>query len=122
MKNIKTQKVEDRRTFIILSDVVLKVSESGRKRVIKDKAKNVHAGVVGMNNVDINQLDLNQTWMQLKYNPYFTPQFGLYDDENGCLMVFKAPYAILNEQGLWIPEIKNQSYKTVLKPLKELVK
>jgi hypothetical protein len=32
---------------VLLTDVVFKVSEAGRQRVIREKRKNVHAGVVG---------------------------------------------------------------------------
>lgn len=34
-------------TMVILTDCTYKVSEAGRQRVLREKRKNVHAGVVG---------------------------------------------------------------------------
>jgi hypothetical protein len=40
-------KVIDRRERVLLSDVEGKVSEAGRQRVLRERRKNVHAGIVG---------------------------------------------------------------------------
>jgi hypothetical protein len=52
---------------IILHDCVCKVSQAGRRRVLLERRKNVHAGVVGTV-VDVSpRLAFDQ---QLTYNPY----------------------------------------------------
>lgn len=57
-----------------LVGVTFKVSEAGRQRVLREKRKNVHAGVVGM----LTSLDVHPSTLQIaeslltpvKYNPY----------------------------------------------------
>lgn len=62
---------------ISLTDVVFKVSERGRQRVIKNKRKNVHAYICGT--VTEGQSNPNE-WMDLiTYNPYKFEKF--YDGE-----------------------------------------
>lgn len=52
---------------IVLCNATFKVSEAGRQRVIRERRKNVHAGVVG----DIVIIDKGITWGDpVKYNPY----------------------------------------------------
>lgn len=55
-----------------LKDVTFKVSKAGRERVLREKRKNVHAGVVGsfvswMETPDLGKL--------VRYNPYHTETF-----------------------------------------------
>lgn len=53
---------------IVLSNVVFKVSEAGRQRVLRERRKNVHAGVVGYDECRIGHRLL---WGDpVKYNPY----------------------------------------------------
>lgn len=48
VKDLKTGKVDgDHRDVIILTSPQFKVSQAGRKRVLEEKRKNVHAGVRG---------------------------------------------------------------------------
>lgn len=62
---------------ITLTDVVFKVSEKGRQRVIKNKRKNVHAYICGT--IFEGQSNPNE-WMDLiTYNPYKFKKF--YDGE-----------------------------------------
>ena len=58
---------------VSLKDVAFKVSEAGRQRVIKEKRKNVHAGVVGY----LEGFADNSTtgYKQAYYNPYKTRTF-----------------------------------------------
>ena len=58
-----------------LKDVTFKVSEAGRQRVLKEKRKNVHAGVVGY----LEGFTDNSTagYKQAYYNPYKTRTFLL---------------------------------------------
>lgn len=66
-------------TTIKMSDCVFKVSQAGRKRVIQEQRKNVHAGVVGTVlavNLSMDDLDdqLNEL-TELTYNPYLYDSF-----------------------------------------------
>lgn len=68
---------------VTLSNVHGKVSEAGRQRVIREQRKNVHAGIVGM--LDINRYDANistptdyddgTAFGRITYNPYKAPTF-----------------------------------------------
>jgi hypothetical protein len=55
--------------LIWLENVRYKVSEAGRQRVLRERTKNVHAGVVGtlsFPSIDIGPDD----WTPITYNPY----------------------------------------------------
>jgi hypothetical protein len=62
--------------FIFLKDVKFKVSEVGRQRVIREKKKNVHAFVTGIQCNDSMSGDLTKVF----YNPY---KFSSFVNENG---------------------------------------
>lgn len=66
-------------THITLSDAIPKVSEAGRQRVIRERKKNVHAGIVGI----VESLgDMGvQAGQPVTYNPYKFSTFVL----TGCL-------------------------------------
>lgn len=66
-------------THITLSDAIPKVSEAGRQRVIRERKKNVHAGIVGI----VESLgDMGvQAGQSVTYNPYKFSTFVL----TGCL-------------------------------------
>lgn len=61
---------------VALRDVTFKVSEAGRQRVLRDKRKNVHAGVVGTMDsyigVDVRRIceAASITSPRISYNPY----------------------------------------------------
>lgn len=64
-------KVISHRPYVYLDTVQFKVSEAGRQRVLKEKRKNVHAGVVGYYNATPTPLyrsGLKQ--LEVTYNPY----------------------------------------------------
>lgn len=64
---------------ITLTDVMFKVSERGRQRVLKNKRKNVHAYICGTFNEESIPQNQNE-WMDLiTYNPYKFEKF--YDGE-----------------------------------------
>lgn len=58
---------------VLLSDVTFKVSQAGRSRVLAEKRKNVHAGVVG-HMADSDAHDVHSRYMMMgaaiTYNPY----------------------------------------------------
>lgn len=83
--------------FVTLVEATPKVSEAGRQRVLKEKRKNVHAGIVGYlddlrtSEMYFNNLDL-QPW-DITYNPYKYKSFVHTWDETP----FKsAPVVVMN--------------------------
>lgn len=56
-------------TDITLIDCVFKVSEAGRKKVLAQKVKNVHAGVVGYMN-SLVEPEVSGDVIDVTYNPY----------------------------------------------------
>ena len=98
VKSLKTGRVILRTPVIYLTDVELKVSKAGRKRVLKEKRKNVHAGVVGyMEPIGFNSFRCN---IRVTYNPYKQDSFTrVYNGSK----VKKAKSAFL-EKGVWIHE------------------
>lgn len=67
--------VVDHTNHITLRDVVFKVSEAGRLRVLREKRKNVHAGILGY--VTDNDETLTE---RAFYNPY---KYDSFVDANG---------------------------------------
>ncbi len=74
-----TKLVVDHVESILLKDVELKVSEAGRKRVLREGRKNVHAGVKGERIFHLIDKD-DLPWQPAYYNPYkyetFVDRFG----------------------------------------------
>ena len=97
LKNIKTNLVEKWLDFVFLTNVEFKVSFSGRQRVLIEKRKNVHAGVIGTL-IEPSEIS-GISFVKCRYNPYEMEWFMA----NGR-RVTKCRYAILNANGLWISD------------------
>lgn len=91
---------------VTLRDVVGKVSEAGRQRVLKEKKKNVHAGIVGtLVSVDIPPpLEMmNIPMRELTYNPYKYRSFvckhtgEAFDVGSVAYMAHRKVFVPLNE-------------------------
>jgi len=97
VKNRQTGLVVDRSSVVILKDCLLKVSQAGRARVLRDKRKHVHAGVSGT------RIDTvpNGIMRRVTYNPYKTETF-VYCDTG--LPVLSAQFVILNDTGCHVIE------------------
>ena len=54
---------------IVLANATYKVSQAGRKRVLKEKRKNVHAGVMGTI-LGFYNIDDLKSFNEVTYNPY----------------------------------------------------
>lgn len=68
---------------ILIKDVKFFVSEAGRRRVIKEKRKNVHAKIRG---IKIPLIDISQfNRRKIRYNPYRFKTFVYADDESPVL-------------------------------------
>lgn len=82
--------VIDRTTKITLKNCEFKVSEKSRQRVIKEKCKNIHAGVVGyITDETISEFNSNIT-----YNPY---KYSSFVNKENLEPVFNSKFAVLNE-------------------------
>lgn len=69
IKNLKSGLVIGHTLNLTLRNATFKVSEKGRQRVLKEKRKNVHAGVVGY--IDSDTLAYALTGLRCAtYNPY----------------------------------------------------
>ena len=62
---------------LVLDECAFKVSEAGRQRVIREKRKNVHAGVVGTLTNEI----ADNVGAAVTYNPYKYTSFVTRSDE-----------------------------------------
>ena len=80
---------------IVLSDAVTKVSEAGRQRVIREKAKNVHAVVVGR--VALHKMVDIRSFNAVSYNPYKAGHFYFKADQ---FPFYGARSVVLNEAGM----------------------
>ena len=72
VKDLKTGKVNgDHRDVIILTSPHFKVSQAGRKRVLEEKRKNVHAGVRGYIEDTSFYIDDNFKTIKIYSNTYY---------------------------------------------------
>lgn len=82
---------------VMLSDCTFKVSKAGRERVLRERSKNVHAGVVG-ELLHIN-MDSDDVYMPhsvpVTYNPYKYDSFVNITDEGVAEQVSSAWYVYL---------------------------
>jgi hypothetical protein len=95
LKSVKTGLVIARETYVVFKDVELKVSQKGRERVLREKRKNVHAGVKG---TVLKYHPSNKEWIRVSYDPYIC---GSFVDIKGNRYV-TAKYAKLCKKGLFI--------------------
>lgn len=83
---------------LALADCVFKVSEAGRQRVLRERCKNVHAGVVGT------LLDAlpepARCARRITYDPY---RFSSFVDAASLAPLAHAPWARFCAQGVFIP-------------------
>lgn len=91
-------RVITRTCHVQLEDVTPKVSEKGRQRVIKEKRKNVHAGLVGTLSSSVKSPEPDSA-EAITYNPYKHPTFVIKDSQapyEGSL------YAVLRGEGVYV--------------------
>lgn len=81
--------------FVALNNVTFKVSESGRQRVLKEKRKNVHAGVVG---TLVDSLDSVGS-ERVTYNPYKGNTFVLCGTGDPILASTSAAFFVHEKKG-----------------------
>jgi hypothetical protein len=98
VKNRRTGRVIAHRNHIVLSNgAIFKVSIKGRERVLREKVKNVHAGVWG----EWNRNDAMPTLFspkRIRYNPYENPWFM---DEDGKAIVSASRVEFRSDGTAW---------------------
>ena len=66
---------------LTLSDCTFKVSEAGRQRVLRERRKNVHAGVVGHL---VDPTVMTDEAIAVTYNPYLYDSFVVSESKQPC--------------------------------------
>lgn len=74
VKSLKTGRVLAHLDEVFISDALFRVSEAGRQRVIRERAKNVHAGVVGVVSLPPGGGEFAPRG-RVRYNPYQAATF-----------------------------------------------
>lgn len=97
VKSLKTGRVIAHVDSIDLINVVFRVSEAGRQRVLKTRQKNVHAGVVGY----IADVSLLRQSSKIVYNPYKYDSFIRSINE---MPIYKAEIARIDATGIEVVE------------------
>ena len=98
VKSLASGRVVAHKAFVHLKGVKLKVSKAGRDRVLRDRRKNVHAGVVGTMAGDDESMAVSG-WIKVKYNPYKYDSFVLADTEQP---IHEAKEAYISEEGVFV--------------------
>lgn len=98
VKSIKTGKVFAWRKNICLTNCIFKVSEVGRQRVLRERRKNVHAGVIGFITKTI-----GNTIIPIGYNPY---KYSSFINKLNGKPVFSAINVCMNANGTVMAEIE----------------
>ena len=70
VRDKKSRRVIDHADVIVLDNAEFKVSELGRQRVLREKKKNVHAGVEGYISSQEITHSLIEGMVEVTYNPY----------------------------------------------------
>ena len=85
---------------VLLGDAVPKVSQKGRERVLKEKRKNVHAGIVGTLLAISQQLELNLCRTdRVTYNPYKYSGFVYAESEQPFTY---ADTAVMTDRAVYV--------------------
>lgn len=81
---------------VVLDFARWRVNQTGRQRVLREKVKNVHAGVYGLL-ADIEPVEVD--WQRVTYNPYATNHFHLADMDASASSVESSRYAMFDMNG-----------------------
>lgn len=95
-KSMKLGQVMFHLPVVLMQDCKFKVSQKGRERVLRERKKNVHAGVVGTLcpfTVEV----WSDPWVRVKYNPYTGPTFIRADNGEP---IFEARKVLIDETGV----------------------
>lgn len=95
LKDLRSGRVVAHLDEVTLSDATFRVSQAGRERVIRERSKNVHAGVVGTV-ISSPDAGIVASMRRVRYNPYQTATFVVAE---GGAPVLKAPLVHLSAPG-----------------------
>jgi len=95
VKSLATGRVVAHRDEVWVEGATFKVSSAGRARVLRERSKNVHAGVVGIVSFSGNR-KLAESGVRVRYNPYDTETFVRSGDG---VPVHHAELVYLTEDG-----------------------
>lgn len=96
--NIKTGKVAGYSENLCLKNAQLRVQESGRQRVLREKRKNVHAFVVGEYNPD-SYVHVPVDSVEVTYNPYKYNSFVIKHNKTALSKADKVILQAKNGKG-----------------------
>jgi hypothetical protein len=95
VKSIRTGRVLAHLDEVFIADALFKVSEAGRQRVLRERSKNVHAGVVGVVSLPPEKEKVGN-FVRVRYNPY---RFANFFTAEGEAPVYRAPFVHLDTDG-----------------------
>lgn len=81
---------------VSLTNVTFKVSEAGRQRVLREKRKNVHAGVVGELSDNILNID---TMIEVTYDPY---KYNSFVVKSSLEPIYESNQALLINKQIYV--------------------
>ena len=84
---------------ITLQDVTFRVSAAGRARVLRERKKNVHAGVVGQWSGDLDTQVRDTSDIAVTYNPY---KYSTFVYQDGEYPIFTAGQAYLTNRRIYV--------------------
>ncbi len=95
--------MDDPTEHVLLKDVKFAVQPAGRRKVLREKRKNVHAFVRGdmVSLPSYTHLGLNQFTNEVTYNPYHYSTFYFKESELG---ITHADYALVRHGKVWVRE------------------
>lgn len=108
VRSVKTDRVVGHPQTVALTDATFKVSQAGRERVLRERRKNVHAGVQGtlaaIDEVSTARLERKSGTnpFQVTYNPY---RFDRFVRVTNTEPVQRADYVFLKPTGCWVAEV-----------------
>jgi hypothetical protein len=97
VKSLKTGLVVAHHNTLALRDCTFRGSLAGRKRVLRERRKNVHAGIKG-ELISTNEMPFNGRWVEVWYNPYKTKTFVVRSTGKA---IDSARYIVLTPNGVW---------------------
>ena len=111
LKNWKSKRVEKHAKRVVMINCEMKVSEAGRQRVLKEKRKNVHAGILGkvLSCTDAEQCrQLPEEFQQITYCPY---KYKTFVTVNGVLPVYNAKCVFIQDGKVFAFGINHKEVK-----------
>lgn len=94
-------------TSVMCGGCTFVVSKNGRKRVLTEKRKNVHAYVASDSYVECHNKPKLEDFVEVYYDPYKTDSFVIRDTDEKILT---SEYVLLCDNKVYIPRINTVKY------------